>query len=123
MTDHTTFINKIRELGHSPEEIEQILGKATSKMPEAFAVIFKDWNQCFTNDDETRQEVIDFVRENGIHTQWKEQLKAEIEAGKYRKLMGWSPFAYFVREFMKDKVNDVGEVSSMVDDFLNGLGA
>lgn len=122
MIDHNNYINYIRSLGYSPDEIAEILAGPIRKMPDEFKAAYLDWKKDFIHDRDTVEDVLQYVRSAGLCNIYVDTLKDELEHDKYRGLFGWSPLEYFIREYMKEQLLDVKEDVKMVDEFLSELG-
>ena len=116
--DNTIYINRIRDLGYSAHDVVELLDRSTSNMPVDFNVVFNEWRQVLGQDE---MEVLKFAKEAGLALTYKERLLDEIANGIYNKLLGWAAFGFFVREYMKDKANDVLLWSSAVDDLIGSV--
>jgi len=117
-----THIENIQGLGYTPSEIKTILSKSSSSMPDDFREQFIAWDKEIKSSRELVDKMYAYVYENDLGTVWSDILRTELSQGIYRGVFGWSPMAWYIRQYMVAMVNDIPDDAAMVEHVLEDLG-
>ena len=116
-----THIENIQALGYTPSDIKTILSKSRAEMPDDFREQFTAWDNELKSSSELLGEVYAYVSEHDLGTVWSDILRTELSQGIYRGVFGWSPMAWYIRQYMVAIVNEIPDDSAMVDKLLETL--